>query len=61
MKRIIRLAVFALLLAGIETAALAQVAQEVGYAGEFAFAAAFKREVGEAPGRWRAARSTTAA
>lgn len=40
---------------------LAQVAQEVGYAGEFAFAAAFKREVGEAPGRWRAARSTTAA
>lgn len=40
---------------------LAQVAHEVGYAGEFAFAAAFKREVGEAPGRWRTARSATAA
>jgi AraC-like DNA-binding protein len=40
---------------------LAEVAQEVGYAGEFAFAAAFKREVGEAPGRWRAARFSSAA
>lgn len=32
---------------------LAGVALEVGYANEFAFAAAFKREVGIAPGRWR--------
>lgn len=33
---------------------LAQVARAVGYGSEYAFAAAFKREVGEAPGRWRA-------
>ena len=33
---------------------LAAVARQVGYASEYAFAAAFKREVGEAPGRWRA-------
>ena len=39
---------------------LAQVALEVGYASEFAFAAAFKREVGEAPGRWRQARLVAA-
>ena len=35
-------------------ATLAAVARQVGYASEYAFAAAFKREVGEAPGRWRA-------
>lgn len=34
-------------------ATLAAVARQVGYASEYAFAAAFKREVGEAPGRWR--------
>lgn len=34
-------------------AGLAAVAQEVGYSTEFAFAAAFRREVGVAPGRWR--------
>lgn len=33
---------------------LAAVAREVGYADPYAFAAAFKREVGTAPGRWRA-------
>lgn len=33
---------------------LASVARQIGYASEYAFAAAFKREVGEAPGRWRA-------
>ena len=33
---------------------LATVARQVGYASEYAFASAFKREVGEAPGRWRA-------
>jgi AraC-like DNA-binding protein len=33
---------------------LAAVARQVGYASEYAFSAAFKREVGEAPGRWRA-------
>jgi AraC-like DNA-binding protein len=33
---------------------LGAVARQVGYANEYAFAAAFKREVGEAPGRWRA-------
>ena len=45
---------------------LASVAQQIGYANEYAFAAAFKREVGQAPGRWRAtqqgrARSATTA
>ncbi len=34
-------------------ATVASVAREVGYANEFAFAAAFKREHGVAPGRWR--------
>lgn len=33
---------------------LAAVAREVGYGSEFAFAAAFKREHGTSPGRWRA-------
>jgi dihydrolipoamide dehydrogenase len=37
-----------------EGATLAAVARQVGYASEYAFSAAFKREVGEAPGRWRA-------
>lgn len=32
---------------------LASVAREVGYGSEFALSAAFRREVGEAPGRWR--------
>ena len=32
---------------------LASVAQEVGYASEFALSAAFRRHVGQAPGRWR--------
>ena len=35
-------------------ATLAAVAGQIGYASEYAFAAAFKREVGESPGRWRA-------
>jgi AraC-like DNA-binding protein len=34
---------------------LAAVAATVGYRSEYAFAAAFKRHHGEAPGRWRAA------
>lgn len=34
---------------------LVAVAREVGYGSEFAFAAAFKREHGLPPGRWRAA------
>ena len=34
---------------------LAAIAHAVGYASEFAFAAAFKRHHGAAPGRWRAA------
>lgn len=34
---------------------IAAVARGVGYASEFAFAAAFKREHGVPPGRWRAA------
>jgi AraC-like DNA-binding protein len=37
-------------------APLAAIARDVGYANEFAFAAAFKREHGSAPGRWRAER-----
>jgi len=32
---------------------LAAIAQTLGYASEFSFAAAFKRRYGEAPGRWR--------
>ncbi|GAB22578.1 putative AraC family transcriptional regulator [Gordonia polyisoprenivorans NBRC 16320 = JCM 10675] len=35
-------------------ASLAAIAGQVGYADEFSFATAFKREVGEAPGRFRA-------
>ena len=34
---------------------LAAIAQSLGYGSEFAFAAAFKRHHGAAPGRWRAA------
>lgn len=34
-------------------AGLAAIAREVGYSSEFAFAAAFKRHHGVAPGRWR--------
>ena len=33
---------------------LSAVASSVGYGSEFSFAAAFKRHVGVAPGRWRA-------
>jgi AraC-like DNA-binding protein len=36
---------------------LAAIAHALGYASEFAFAAAFKRHHGVAPGRWRAAAS----
>lgn len=36
-----------------EGSTLASVAREVGYASEFALSAAFRRTVGEAPGRWR--------
>jgi AraC-like DNA-binding protein len=32
---------------------LAVIAQSLGYASEFSFAAAFKRHTGMAPGRWR--------
>ena len=32
---------------------IAAVAQSLGYASEFSFAAAFKRHEGVAPGRWR--------
>jgi AraC-like DNA-binding protein len=35
-------------------AGLAAIAQSLGYASEFSFAAAFKRHEGLAPGRWRA-------
>lgn len=35
--------------------ALHTIAREVGYGSGYAFAAAFKRETGEAPGAWRAA------
>ena len=37
---------------------LAAIAESVGYASEFSFAAAFKRHHGSAPGRWRAAAHT---
>ena len=38
---------------------LAPIAGEVGYGSEFALSAAFRRHVGDAPGRWRErARST---
>lgn len=33
---------------------LAAIAQSIGYASEFSFAAAFKHHTGTAPGRWRA-------
>ena len=36
-----------------EGSTLASVAREVGYGSEFALSAAFRRAVGEAPGRWR--------
>jgi AraC-like DNA-binding protein len=36
-------------------AGLSAIAQSLGYASEFSFAAAFKRHEGVAPGRWRAA------
>ncbi len=45
----------------LEGATLAQVARQVGYATEYAFAAAFTREVGTAPGRWRRAQQPVAA
>lgn len=35
--------------------ALAAIAQQVGYSTEFAFGAAFRREFGISPGRFRAA------
>lgn len=40
---------------------LATVAAEVGYRSEFAFAAAFKRQYGTSPGRWRNTRRTSRA
>jgi AraC-like DNA-binding protein len=43
-------------------AGLSAIAQSLGYASEFSFAAAFKRHAGVAPGRWRhQARAATAA
>jgi AraC-like DNA-binding protein len=39
---------------------LAAVAQSLGYGSEFAFAAAFKRHHGAAPGRWRTAKRAAA-
>jgi AraC-like DNA-binding protein len=39
---------------------LAAVAQSLGYGSEFAFAAAFKRHHGAAPGRWRTAERAAA-
>jgi AraC-like DNA-binding protein len=47
-----RLTLAARLLADTD-APLATVARQVGYASEFAFAAAFKRDFGQAPGRFR--------
>jgi AraC-like DNA-binding protein len=41
-------------------APLASVARQVGYSSEYAFANAFKREYGIAPGRYRSSRSTPA-
>jgi AraC-like DNA-binding protein len=38
-------------------APIASVARTVGYADEFSFATAFKREVGIAPGRYRSRRA----
>lgn len=45
----------------LDGATLAQVARQVGYGTEYAFAAAFTREVGTAPGRWRRAQRPVAA
>jgi AraC-like DNA-binding protein len=42
-------------------ATLAGVAREVGYGSEYAFASAFKRELGVAPGRWRRERAGSSA
>ena len=39
---------------------LAAIARSLGYGSEFAFAAAFKRHHGAAPGRWRAAKRAAA-
>jgi AraC-like DNA-binding protein len=39
---------------------LAAIAQSLGYGSEFAFAAAFKRHHGAAPGRWRTAKRAAA-
>ena len=39
---------------------LAAVARSLGYGSEFAFAAAFKRHHGAAPGRWRTAKRLAA-
>ena len=39
---------------------LAAVARSLGYGSEFAFAAAFKRHHGAAPGRWRTAKRAAA-
>ena len=41
-------------------APLGAVAAQVGYGSEFAFAAAFKRHHGAAPGRWRTAKRAAA-
>ena len=38
---------------------IAQVAEGVGYRSEWAFAKAFKRQVGMGPGAWRRANRTT--
>ena len=40
---------------------LAVIARDVGYASEYAFAAAFKRAHGEPPGRWRRVAAEAAA
>jgi AraC-like DNA-binding protein len=42
-------------------AGLATIAQSLGYASEFSFAAAFKRHHGTAPGRWRSQTRAAAA
>ncbi|KYH46026.1 AraC family transcriptional regulator [Branchiibius sp. NY16-3462-2] len=39
---------------------VATIAGSVGYASEYAFAAAFKRHTGQAPGRWRSAQAAAA-
>lgn len=40
---------------------IASIAEAVGYGSEAAFATAFKREMGETPGRWRRGRSAAGA